>query len=146
MRCLHVQCRIKYAWIYVGNKKPFFLLQYQSQTKNFAGKVGKLILHLHYREFPMCSAGRKCKMWQKEREQKPTNMYFRKQVNVNNCALQTSPQVQSNRGKKSVFHVNKLGVYVKDRHRAKFITFISAFQNYSHLYDSVIVFSMKLLE
>lgn len=39
------------------------------------------------------------------------------------------------------FHAN-----VKDRSGAKFIVFVSAFQNYSHLYDSVIVSSIKLLE
>lgn len=36
--------------------------------------------------------------------------------------------------------------HMKDRNRAKFIIFVSPFENYSHLYDSVIVSSIKLLE
>lgn len=40
----------------------------------------------------------------------------------------------------------KFHVHMKDRSREKFIIFVSAFQNYSHLYDSVIVSSIKLLE
>lgn len=42
--------------------------------------------------------------------------------------------------------IHKFHAHVKDRNRAKFILFVFTFQNYSHLYDSVIVSSIKLLE
>lgn len=42
--------------------------------------------------------------------------------------------------------IYKFHAHVKDRIRPKFIIFVSTFQNYSHLYDSVIVSSIKLLE
>lgn len=42
--------------------------------------------------------------------------------------------------------IYKFHAHVKDRNRAKFIIFVPTFQNYSHLYDSVIVSSIKLLE
>lgn len=42
--------------------------------------------------------------------------------------------------------IYKFHAHVKDRNRTKFIIFAPTFQNYSHLYDSVIVSSIKLLE
>lgn len=117
--------------------------------KNSVGKVSIFILHLHSRDFPMCSIGMKCKILQKRKEILQTyifqKVYLFKYLSLS-CIPPFRFKATGENRNKSMFYVNKLGMYIEDRHRAKFITFISAFQNYSHLYDSVIVFSMKLLE
>lgn len=63
--------------------------------------------------------------------------------------LPSLTKIQKERGNRPIMCygvIYKFHAHVKDRNGAKFVIFVSPFQNYSHLYDSVIVSSIKLLE